>query len=899
MSNDLVTSLLVTKLLIPPPRSTLIHRPHLVERINDWVQTGYRLILVSAPAGFGKTTLLSSWANSQQGRSIAWLSLDKDDNDPARFWIYLIAALQTVEDGIGGAALEMLRSTRPRPIKAVITVLINELSQTTGELVIVLDDYHLIEELAVHNSISFLIENLPPHVHLVIASRSDPPLQLSLLRGRGQLGELRMSQLRFTQDETAEFLTKAVGLKLAAGDISALATRTEGWIAGLTMAAVSLEGQRDPAGFVRDFTGSDQHVLDYLMEEVLHRQPEGLQSFLLQTAILDRLTGPLCDAVTQREDSQAILEGMARANVFTVPLDNERRWYRYHQLFADLLLKRLDEAQPALAVELHRRAGAWFQKQGHLGAAIEHTLRAGEAERAADIVEQAAEGTFMRSEVVTLLTWIDALPEDLVRTRPRLCAYKAGAVFMAGRPLDEAESLLQLAAGYGLETAPSEATVFEALIATIKGDMDRSGDLSHQALDTLPEDSVVLRSLAAENLAIVHTLRGDTKAAIQAFEETVSFSRQTDNTIVTVGALCNLAGLVMTGGGLHRAEELYRQALELAEDRQGHRLPVAGKALIGLAEIHREWNNTQVATSYATEGIELLKGYGEIGNLLGYITLARVKRAAGDLNGAQELTQMAQEIAARFDATQIDDTLIAAYQIYLWLLQGEVDAAARCIQEHQFESLAASYRTAAEKGRSAIFLLQDAVESTLARVYSAQGRHDEAIEILGFLLQEAERQAQVKNLIKDSTLMALALYAQGEVEQALTSIGLALSLGEPEGYVRTLVDEGEPMARLLYEAASRGIAPEYTGKLLAILNAEIGTLEQADSPEQELVEPLSDREIEVLELIAEGLTNREIANLLSITLSTVKGHTSNIYGKLGVNNRTQAVATSKRLGILP
>jgi LuxR family maltose regulon positive regulatory protein len=922
-----VTSLLTTKLFIPLPHSNLVLRPRLFKRLDEGLRQGHRLILVSAPAGFGKTTLVSAWL-SECKYPTAWLSLDEGDNDPARFMAYLVAALRTAQADVGDAALVALQSPQPPPIESVLTSLINEVATLPSpddreghHYTLVLDDYHLITAQPIHDALALLLDRLPPQMHLIIVTRVDPPLPIARLRGRGQLTELRLSDLRFTPDEAAAFLNQVMGLDLAADDVSVLVARTEGWIAGLQMAAVSMRGQENIAGFIEDFTGSDRYVLDYLVEEVLQRQPEIIQTFLLQTSILDRLTGSLCDVILNRgteeqrskndfgscapqlpgasASGQEILEYLEHNNLFVVPLDRERRWYRYHRLFADLLHSRLRRAHPELMPTLHRRASGWYERNGLMVAAVNHALSAEDFERAAYLIEQAAESTLMRGEFTTFLGWVEALPAEVARARPLLHVYHTGIQLMNGLSLPGAEARLQEA----MEAEPSQAVsgavvTFQTLIAAYRGDTRQSVELSQQALELLAEDNLFLRNLVAGFLGITYLWSGDFATAARALREAIRIGQQIGNLTFTVLALCHLAELHIVRGQLHEAKAFYEQALEQAMDGQGRPRPIAGIALMGLGYLLREWNDLEAALRHVVEGIELAAKWEEMGTFTGYISLACVQQALGDQEAAREAIQKAWQTAKGFEGMEMASVVVGVYQARLWIQQGDYHAALHWAEERGLKGRIEAGEL--EKGSRTVPFLYAALEyMAYAEACIAQDRPAEALAILSPLLQVTEAGGWTMFTIETLALESLAFQALGDVDRALYCLERARSLAEPEGFVRLFVDKGQPMARLLYQAAERGIAPEYASRLLAAFPAVESAPTAPSKPPSEMIEPLSEREREVLLLIAEGLSNREIAQRLFLSLSTVKVHTYNMYGKLGVHSRTQAVAKARTLGILP
>lgn len=926
----MATPLLTTKLYMPPIRPELVPRPHLLERLNEGLHR--RLILISAPAGFGKTTLVSAWIKDS-GMPAAWISLDESDNDPARFLAYLVAALRTIKTDIGKGALSALQAPQPPAAEAILTALINQLDDLPHSLFLVLDDYHLITAKSIHKALAFFLDHLPPQIHVVIATRSDPPLPVARLRGRGQLTELRQTDLRFSLDEATAFLNEVMDLSLSTDDIAALASRTEGWITGLQMAALALQvavstQRQDTAqssSFVQAFTGSNRYILDYLVEEVLLRQPEEIQAFLLHTAILNRLTGPLCDAVLDAGDtdsegdpgrplhsSQQTLEELEAANLFIIPLDGERRWYRYHRLFADLLRKRLEHAQPEQVPILHRRASTWYAQNGLLPEAIDHALAAGNHDRAADLIEQVAEATLMRSEIPTLLHWMERVPDPLIRARPVLCLYHAWALLWSGQPLETVKSRLQ-DVDTGTDILSIQVGTLQALVAAWQGEITRAGDLAREALARLPEDESFLRSIAAWNLGLSYLLGGDFEAGRQVFDEIARMGQKTGNVMFAVNALCHLAELQMSQARLHEARDTYQQALELAVDEQGQLLPVAGMPLIGLGELSREWNDLESAKRHLNQGIQRMNHWGPFGAIDGYISLARIRQAEGDVEGSRDAIQQAQRVAVQFDVTELDDVLVAINQVRLWIAQGNFELARHWLEER---GLLLRHGPVTESGGRELVEGDNLIdqqlgrykELLLVRLLLGLDQPDEALPLLDSqetLLEEQGRRVS-RRMMEVQLLRALGLQAQDKVDQALASLEQALSIGEPGGFVRTFVDEGERMALLLRQAASRGIAPAYVSQLIAAFDAQAAR-ETAVAPphphveppsDQPLIEPLSEREMDVLRLLSTGLSNPEIAQELYIATSTVRSHLKSIYGKLNVHKRWDAVHRAEELGLL-
>ncbi len=918
----MLTPLLKTKLYIPHARPGLVPRARLTGRLDAGLER--KLILVSAPAGYGKTTLLSEWVSARN--RVAWLALDRGDDDAARFLAYLIAALQTVEPDLGQATLALLRSPQLPPIESLLTPLVNEIAGLSACLLVVLDDYHVITAPPVHQVLAFLLDHLPPFphgLHLVIATRFDPPLPLARLRARDQMVELRAADLLFTSDEAFAFLNERMGLELSNEDVRALEQRTEGWIAGLQLAAIALHSLATPTpgqdaeragAFIRAFTGSNRHILDYLTEEVMARLPQDLQAFLRRTSILERLSAPLCEAVTGEKDSQSILARLEQSNLFLAPLDDERRWYRYHHLFADFLALRLRQTEPEHIAGLHCRAAAWYEQNGFIAEAVGHALAAEEMAEAARLIEQCAMQMFARSEMATLLTWLDRLPDELTRDRPWLCIFHAWALLVRGRyealapRLQEAERTLEKRkllldanppedALLEIRTMQGHVATLRALEAVSKEQASLARELASQASEHLPKASRV-RAVSTMALGWAHRLIGDLEAANQACAEARNISLATGFTFVAVVAACRLAYQQTLQGQLHQALVNYQDALRMATDQDGRRLPAAGYAYVNMGGVYYEWNNLDAALRYVTDGIDLCKQVGHIEDwAIGYVTLARVHLAQGDLRSAGDALQKALQLCQM----PVPDFLVLRWvqecQVRLWLAQGHLEAAARWAQ--------ASGLGVQDPPGFARELEHIILGRVLVALGQAQpdGTHlDDAVRLLTRLSEAAETRGWMGKAIEILALLALALRAQGQTEKAMAAMARALSLGEPEGYVRTFVDEGAPMERLLRLAAAGGLAADYVSKLLAAIGNE-GKSASAPPIENklalhDLVEPLSERELQVLRLVAAGLSNQEIAQSLVISADTVKTHLKNIYGKLGVHNRTQAAAHARQHDLL-
>ncbi len=898
------TPLLSTKFSLPLTSAKLVQRQRLWRILNQGLEQKTSLILVCGPAGYGKTTAVSEWLQASQqlhpGR-FAWLTLERSDDDLTRFLSYFITALQHIQPGFGQGMLKLLQTHKPPTVPILATMLINELSEIRGRFFVVLDDYHLLTAESIQAFMAFLVDHQPSQMGLVLITRADPSLPLARLRARGQLVELRQEGLCFLPDEVEAFANQAMDLALSPEQLAVLSRRTEGWISGLQLAAISMRAAPDRAAFFTAFSGEDKFIADYLTDDVLSSLGEPLRTFLLQTSILERLTAPLCEAVTGRLGAQATLDQLVDANLFIVPLDNQRAWYRYHVLFADLLRKRLQEGPVEQVSELHLRASRWLEANGSPDLAIEHALAGKDLERAAGLIEGIAEGLLMRGQAVTLLRWLEALPRQTILQRPFLGALKGFSLLLCARSPETAAGLAQeLGAAGSLDAYQGEAASLQALLAILQG---RSADairLGEAALGCLPAERTFFRSLAADGLGMAYTLAGDIDHAASAFEQVVDISTRSDNIMMTLMALTNLAGLRYVQGRMRLAVQTCRQVVELASQRIGRQTPMLGKTLLNLGEMLREQGDLELAEKYLHEAAGMMELFSEIGVALAWLALARIRLNKRDWPAAQKYIDKARQRAQASCSTLMDDRLVEVMQTRYWLAQGELDLALQWAHGRGFlDRSPAEVFGEAARNASLNELLQ-AEYLTLTRLVLAQGQPDRALEMLGFLQDLVEKRSFQRRIIEVLALKALALHQKGDLDPALQAIGRALALAEPEGYQRTFVDEGEPMARLLYQAEARGISPKYAGRLLAILTQENPPAASAGKvPTGDLIEPLSGRELDVLGLIAGGLSNSEVAGRLYISLSTVKGHTTHIFGKLGVKNRTQAVARARSLGLLP
>lgn len=901
--------LLTTKLHVPRTHTHLVPRPQLHTRLDEGCAS--KLTLVTAPAGSGKTTLLSAWVGHSD-RPYCWVSLDKADNELLRFLSYMIAALQHVHPHVGENTLALLHSPEPVPVEVVLSPLLNDISTLSAPFILVLDEYHLITASIIHTALAFLLDHLPPQLQLIIASRTDPPLPLARWRAAHLLTELHEQDLRFTHMETAKLFSHIVDHHLTDDDIALLTRRTQGWVTGLQLAALSLREHTNPLAMIQAFAGSHRHVVDYLTEEVFEQQPVDVQYFLLATSILDRLHGPLCDALLNEVeignrsqcDGYSVLETLERNHLFVDPLDDERQWYRYHPLFAQFLYDRLTRLHPDWLPRLHRCAGDWYASYGLLDSAVEHRLVIKEYDHAATLMEHMLPTLLMHGEIGTILRWIEQLPETLVRRRLRLALARCWGLFFQGDlrrvtlHLQEIAQILthlttqqQEEAGFtqtDIYQMQGEVATIAATTALVNEALPTAIEQASLALERLPESNGFARCIAAITLGYASRLHGDISAATHSFARALAYGQTIGNTVITILASHYLAQLQVEQGQLNLAIRTYSHLFQLVNEGKGQQLPVTGLAYIGMGHILRERNDLEAATHLVEEGLRIGTSTGAVEVMLfGFLALALINYARDDIIGAHEALQMAESIAPRVQTRWLR-TIEEAQTFDLLLKLGEH---AKVIQSLKQQGISTELALHAPLEKQFI----------IARTYLLQERWGEAFALLDQLREIYTSRQITGRLLAILVQQTLCLQRQGKTTQAISVLAQALTLAEPENYIRIFIDEGVTMASLLRRLASEGICTRYVHTLLTALQKHTEVLSVVQMSDL-LPEPssflLGKRELEVLQLIASGCSNQEIARRLVISIGTVKTHVNNLFRKLDVENRTQAVARAKELKIL-
>ena len=900
--------LLTMKLYAPPLRSGLVHRLRLLQKMNAGLQEGRSLTLITAPAGYGKTTLTLEWL-THLDRAYGWLSLDRTDNHPLQFLTYLIAAMREVDENMGTILESILEQQAHQDeatrVQSVLTALVNQLAKVETPFTLVLDDYHTITDLMVHQTLEFVLEHQPPQMHLVIVTRQDPLLPLSKLRSKGRLTEIRLGELRFTPEETGQFLNETMSLALLPEEVTALQGRTEGWIAGLQLAALSLSelpawsetslDSETRSQYIQAFAGDDRHVADYLLDEVLSRQPEKIQRFLLYTSLLKRLSGPLCDAVLedQTQSSQEILENLECSNLFIIPLDNRRQWYRYHHLFADLLSSRLQSSDPAVVARLHHAASLWFEASRMFADAVDHALLAEDFDNALRLIEEIAGASIWASgDLPVLLNWSRRLPEEVLTTRPQLCLYCARALFfngqveMADRYLQEAENALRVREQMGGATDELYGVLYtnQATVRAMRGESDAALELASRAASLISKTDVSTQARIAHAVGMAEYLKGQVREAEVAFSEAIELAGQANNRNLRLDVIACLALTQILSGRLRDAEHLCQQVLDTEFKNQS--VPTTCAIFLALALIQYERNELLSAQSSIETSIELAEKAGWLHVLWqAHLLHAQIQQALGNSQNTRQAIKQAEQVALRYRIPRVA-SIISAYQANIELAEGNLESAVYWAEKYERQP--------------AIENLRDFEELTRAHIFFARGSHAEALSEVNCTLEKAQSAGRIATVIGAKILKAQLVEALGDPEAGLKLMSEAIELSEPEGFLRVFLNEGKRAKVLLLQLRQTKIPANvmiYSARLADAFEEKTAVVSDLNLPDG-LIEPLSERELEVLHLIADGLSNPEIAARLYLSVNTLRAHTTHIYQKLSVHSRIQAVTRAKQLRLL-
>ena len=936
--------LLRTKISIPQTPSEFVQRPRLTERINQGVKGP--LTLLTASAGYGKTNLLIEWAKNTHNLP-AWLTLDRQDNDLVHFFRYLVAALQSLEPQVGDEALEFIQSTKGSGLEVGLTLLINEITTLPNELVIILDEFQNLDDPAILQGIAFLLKHLPPNLHLVLASRYEPPLNLASMRAKGKVVELSTEDLRFRREEIGEYFQQFIGVQLPEETILALERRTDGWITALQMAALSLQHQSDPVAVLDNLQGDAHYLVDFLAEEVLDRQPDEIRQFLLRSSILDTLTGPLCEAVVQ-PDAQpgygmVMLDRLEHANLFITALDEKHEWFRYHLIFADFLRHIHEEINPAEIPELHKRAVLWFEENANLDEAFRHALAINDMEWAANVIERNSQTMIKAGEISSLTRWISKLPEEIIHQHPHLSIVYAWGLIVAYQPdqachwLDEVQNLLEYFNDQNgktpilevpsvlmrinqedLPTLHGEFAICESALAIMNSDLEQASEFSREAALYLKKENPFIHSLLALDDSYYFILSGNTDKAINSLQDTIRIARQANNLLVQIIAICQLAETQALQGQLSQALVTSQKAEYIALRPDGTPFPLAGLIDVGIGKILLERNELDEAHDFLERGYQSTRSLWSISGLDALVSLARLHQAIGEISVAQEIIAEASQMTLSIESSQWDDVAVCTLAVKLALQRNDLETAQQWWQKGKFPELNGTIPL--EKYPYIIF---ENLILTQARFLLVQGdasgnlqNVQQALELLEMLSLESVRLRRITSQIEIFILMAMAQSALKN-DRAKKTMLCALALGEPEGFRRIYLDEGLRLLDLLLQCRSAQPDQSYHLPSLSFIDELIKTI-QSESDVRQLTQlstkqpvssiltketegliPLSAREMDVLTLIAEGKSNQEISAQLYLALNTVKRHAYNIYTKLEVKNRTQAVSKARQLGLIP
>ncbi len=894
------SSLLKTKLFIPRQRAEVVPRPRLVGLLNQGLASGHRLLMISTPAGYGKSTLISAWLDGIENKS-AWLSLDQEDNDPLRFWTYLVAAIRSADDSLCREVADILAGDQPPAFHRIATMVLNDLASIEDDIVVVLDDYHLIFSQDVHDGVSFLLDRTPPSLHLVIATRVDPSLPISRLRAGRLLTELRASDLRFTEEEATSFLGDVMGLHLNDADVTTLAERTEGWIVGLQLAALSLEGRENPHDFIESFSGGHQYIIDYLVDEVVGRQPEARQQFLLSTSLLDRFNASLCDAVLGLDDSRTMLEEMERSNLFVIPLDDHRGWYRYHHMFADLLRERLQREHADQVTGLHDRAAAWFEEHEQWTDALNHSFKTDDLSRAQRLQDTVTHEAIRRGQLSTFMYWALGTPAELIERLPSLGMIPAWAHIFVGQ-YEEASALIAVVREYSTTIEPSEAKRFlegdlavaDGLFAERKHDYDAVLELCGRAVELMPNQNRIPYGVAQATIGSCHKARGDLDRAMEHFREAERSGVAIGDMWVPFMAAVDQSFTAQVRGDLREARHHCERALARTEESSGRRIGSCCRADIQLADLCLEQHQLDLALEHAEIGVRSLEDWWRPEDaIVAFTSMSAVRLARGEYDEAEAAMEQAVALDRAHPSHRTYTVRREAVEARLWAKLGRFDVAEKWIAELDGRLFGG-------------VVYRERLYTEAARLRLVQGRAKDALAILEPLHEPAREGGRYGLLIQMQAIRSVALREVGRTEDALVSLTEALEIGAREGHVRPFIDVGEPMQHLLgvglREAGWKGPIAEHARRVVDAFSGVAGPSSVPDDPtaaaNESLREPLSERELEVLPLVAEGLSNRDIAKTLFVSVNTVKTHVHNISAKLAVKTRTQAAARAREIGLI-